>query len=86
MQNAGQTAGMVAGARDRRAMETGLLFTDTWRDTDAGLDPSSRGAEPSWQAAEHSPSCEARGVSAVIRTELREGALAGVRPACRADG
>jgi hypothetical protein len=58
---------------------------DTWRHTDASLDPNSRGAEPSWQAAAHSPGCEAKGISAVIRTEQRESG-AGWRTTCLSCG
>jgi hypothetical protein len=60
-------------------------FTDTWRDTDAGLDPNSSAAEPSWEAHEHGPSCEATKVPQVIRTEPREGG-AGWRTTCLSCG
>jgi hypothetical protein len=56
-------------------------FTDTWRDTDAGIDPNSSSAEPSWEAHEHGPGCEATRVQQVIRTERREG-NAGWRTTC----
>jgi hypothetical protein len=56
-------------------------YTDTWRDSDAGIDPNSTTAEPSWEAAEHSPSCEATKVQQVVKTERREG-NAGWRSTC----
>jgi hypothetical protein len=56
-------------------------FTDTWRDTDAGIDPNSSAAEPTWEAHEHGPSCDATKVPQVIRTERREG-NAGWRTTC----
>jgi hypothetical protein len=81
LQDARQPARVVAGARDRRAVETVCCFTDTWRDTDAGIDPNSSSAEPSWEAHEHGPGCEATRVQQVIRTERREG-NAGWRTTC----
>jgi hypothetical protein len=60
-------------------------FTDTWRDTDAGIDPNSSSAEPSWEAHDHGPGCEATRVQQVIRTERREG-NAGWRTTCLSCG